>query len=104
MPEDYVSYINELSPFESADKKRAVMTAHLRGLLGQMETLMLWKDAKEEYKKYYDRIFSNPSIASEFEKVHTRLEKILSDPQTVDQAGYDEVYKLWQPINKQIGN
>lgn len=102
-PTEYHSYIEDLEPFESPEQQHQVITSHLKGLKGQMETLIQWEHDKAEYHRFYEKTFGNEKKGPEFHKTYQELTELLLDEEKISREDYDKIYKEWELLSKELG-
>lgn len=100
------------------NKDESIMRVHLKGVLGNLETLQRWggrqendsrtekeiEDDKTQYGKYYNKSFGSPEYAARCENLLTKLRTVFKkDPPDISKQVYDEIFIEWEQLNKEIG-
>lgn len=103
------------SNIEPENQEQAIMEAHLKGLLGNLETLKRWGGKQENDDRteeeierdeknlgsYFKKTFGSETVGPKCEELLAKTKQILDNPKLpIDKKVYDEIFAEWNSIKK----
>jgi hypothetical protein len=82
------------------DNNPTVRFAKLRGMLGQMNTLLMWKDDKDEYREAYLKLINDKEVKARFDSLRNQMIAVLNNVQDseVNMEAYEKLSLEWDEI------